>query len=95
MKLNPNRIWATAAWSAGRGKGLGGSSLINGMCYIRGNAMDYDGWAQRAGLEDWSYADCLPYFRKAETRDIGANDYHGDSGPLSVTTPKGGQQRFV
>jgi choline dehydrogenase len=74
----------------GRGKGLGGSSLINGMCYIRGNAMDYDGWAQRAGLEDWSYADCLPYFRKAETRDIGANDYHGDSGPLSVTTPKAG-----
>jgi len=74
----------------GRGKGLGGSSLINGMCYIRGNAMDYDGWAGRAGLEDWSYRDCLPYFRKAETRDIGANDYHGDSGPLSVTTPKNG-----
>ncbi|MCW5644919.1 MAG: choline dehydrogenase [Rhodoferax sp.] len=74
----------------GRGKGLGGSSLINGMCYIRGNAMDYDGWAGRAGLEDWSYHDCLPYFRKAETRDIGANDYHGDSGPLSVTTPKNG-----
>ncbi len=74
----------------GRGKGLGGSSLINGMCYIRGNAMDYDGWAGRAGLQDWSYLDCLPYFRKAETRDIGANDYHGDSGPLSVTTPKAG-----
>ena len=74
----------------GRGKGLGGSSLINGMCYIRGNAMDYDGWSQRSGLENWSYRDCLPYFRKAETRDIGANDYHGDSGPLCVTTPKTG-----
>jgi choline dehydrogenase len=74
----------------GRGKGLGGSSLINGMCYIRGNAMDYDGWSQRDGLEDWSYLDCLPYFKKAETRDIGANDYHGDSGPLRVTTPKAG-----
>ena len=74
----------------GRGKGLGGSSLINGMCYIRGNAMDYDGWAARPGLQDWSYPDCLPYFRKAETRDIGANDYHGDSGPLCVTTPKAG-----
>jgi len=74
----------------GRGKGLGGSSLINGMCYIRGNAMDYDGWAARPGLQDWSYLDCLPYFRKAETRDIGPNDYHGDSGPLSVTTPKAG-----
>ncbi len=72
----------------GRGKGLGGSSLINGMCYIRGNAMDYDGWAGRAGLQDWSYRDCLPYFRKAETRDIGADDYHGDSGPLRVTTPR-------
>jgi choline dehydrogenase len=72
----------------GRGKGLGGSSLINGMCYIRGNAMDFDGWAQAPGLEDWAYANCLPYFRKAETRDIGGNDYHGDQGPVSVTTPK-------
>ena len=74
----------------GRGKGLGGSSLINGMCYIRGNAMDYDGWAEAKGLEDWSYLDCLPYFRKAETRDIGANAYHGGEGPVSVTTPKNG-----
>ncbi|MGC4012584.1 MAG: choline dehydrogenase [Pseudomonas sp.] len=74
----------------GRGKGLGGSSLINGMCYIRGNAMDFDGWAQDKGLEDWTYLDCLPYFRKAETRDIGPNDFHGGSGPVSVTTPKAG-----
>lgn len=74
----------------GRGKGLGGSSLINGMCYIRGNALDYDGWAKLPGLEGWSYLDCLPYFRKAETRDIGANDYHGGEGPVSVTTPKAG-----
>ena len=72
----------------GLGKGLGGSSLINGMCYIRGNAMDFDSWAQAPGLEDWDYAHCLPYFRKAETRDIGANDYHGDQGPVSVATPK-------
>ena len=83
----------------GRGKGLGGSSLINGMCYIRGNALDYDGWAQHKGLENWSYFDCLPYFKKAESRDIGANDYHGDSGPTSVTTPKHGNnvlyQAFV
>jgi choline dehydrogenase len=74
----------------GRGKGLGGSSLINGMCYIRGNALDYDGWAARKGLESWSYLDCLPYFRKAESRDIGANTYHGGDGPVSVTTPKNG-----
>ncbi|QQX86984.1 choline dehydrogenase [Cupriavidus necator] len=72
----------------GRGKGLGGSSLINGMVYIRGNAMDYDGWAENRSLENWSYADCLPYFRKAETYDKGANDYHGGNGPLHVTTPK-------
>lgn len=72
----------------GRGKGLGGSSLINGMCYIRGNALDYDGWAQATGLEDWTYADCLPYFKKSERRDIGGNAYHGDSGPIDVTTPK-------
>jgi choline dehydrogenase len=72
----------------GRGKGLGGSSLINGMVYIRGNAMDYDGWAENKSLETWSYADCLPYFRKAETYDKGANDYHGGDGPLHVTTPK-------
>jgi len=74
----------------GRGKGLGGSSLINGMCYIRGNAMDFDNWATAPGLENWSYLDCLPYFRKAETRDIGANDFHGEAGPVSVTTPKAG-----
>ena len=75
----------------GRGKGLGGSSLINGMCYIRGNALDYDGWAQRSGLSDWAYADCLPYFRKSETRDIGPDDYHGGDGPLSVTTARPGR----
>ncbi|WP_457320121.1 choline dehydrogenase, partial [Stenotrophomonas sp. P5_B8] len=74
----------------GRGKGLGGSSLINGMCYIRGNALDFDNWARFDGLEDWSYADVLPYFRKAETRDIGPNDYHGGDGPVSVATPKNG-----
>jgi choline dehydrogenase len=74
----------------GRGKGLGGSSLINGMCYIRGNALDYDGWAERKGLENWSYLDCLPYFRKAETRDIGPNAYHGGDGPVHVTTSKPG-----
>jgi choline dehydrogenase len=78
----------------GRGKGLGGSSLINGMCYIRGNAMDFDNWAKAPGLDDWTYSDCLPYFRKAETRDIGPNDYHGGDGPVSVTTPKAGNNEL-
>ncbi len=72
----------------GRGKGLGGSSLINGMCYIRGNALDYDNWAKQPGLEDWDYLSCLPYFKKCEARDIGPNSYHGGDGPVSVTTPK-------
>lgn len=87
---DPEPFMNNRRMECGRGKGLGGSSLINGMCYIRGNAMDFDGWAQEKGLEDWTYLDCLPYFRKAETRDIGPNDYHGGSGPVSVTTPKAG-----
>lgn len=69
-----------------RGRVIGGSSSINGMVYIRGHALDYDGWAARAGLEDWSYADCLPYFRKSETRAMGGDQYRGDSGPLHVST---------
>jgi len=87
---DPEPFMDNRRMECGRGKGLGGSSLINGMCYIRGNAMDYDGWAKEKGLEDWTYLDCLPYFRKAETRDIGANAYHGGDGPVSVTTPKAG-----
>lgn len=70
----------------GRGKGLGGSSLINGMSYIRGNALDYDNWSLQPGLEDWSYLQCLPYFRKSERRDVGPNDYHGGDGPVYVTS---------
>lgn len=69
-----------------RGRVLGGSSSINGMVYIRGHAFDYDGWAKRPGLEHWSYANCLPYFRKAETRQKGGDAYRGDSGPLHVST---------
>ena len=68
-----------------RGKVIGGSSSINGMVYIRGNPLDYDDWARIPGLENWSYPRCLPYFRRAETRDTGADDYHGGDGPLPVT----------
>ncbi|HBN8236203.1 TPA: choline dehydrogenase [Pseudomonas aeruginosa] len=89
-ETDPEPYMNNRRMECGRGKGLGGSSLINGMCYIRGNALDFDGWAREPGLEDWSYLDCLPYFRKAETRDIGPNDYHGGDGPVSVTTPKAG-----
>lgn len=72
-----------------RGKVIGGSSSINGMVYIRGHALDYEGWAEDVGLANWSYADCLPYFRKSETRANGGDAYRGDSGPLHVSTGEG------
>jgi choline dehydrogenase len=69
-----------------RGKGLGGSSSINGMIYIRGHARDYDHWRQ-LGLEGWSFADVLPYFKRSETNQQGGDDFRGDSGPLFVGNP--------
>ncbi len=69
-----------------RGKVLGGSSSINGMIYIRGNAMDYEKWAANKGLEEWDYAHCLPYFKKAENRLQGSDEYHGSNGPLYLDT---------
>ena len=67
-----------------RGKGLGGSSAINAMLYVRGNAFDYDQWAE-LGCTGWSHADVLPYFRRSESNERGADDYHGGDGPLSVS----------
>jgi choline dehydrogenase len=67
-----------------RGKVLGGSSSINGLLYIRGQAQDYDHWRQ-LGNTGWSYDDVLPYFRKAEGQENGSNTYHGDEGPLRVS----------
>ncbi len=69
--------------SVPRGRVLGGSSSINSMVYLRGHPKDYDRWAA-AGLAQWSYAHCLPYFKRSETSDRGPSDYRGDSGPLSV-----------
>lgn len=66
-----------------RGRGLGGSSLINAMLYVRGHAGDYDEWAS-LGCEGWSWADVLPWFRKAEDNIRGADDLHGRGGPLQV-----------
>ncbi len=67
-----------------RGKGVGGSSAINGMIYIRGAASDYDHWAQ-LGARGWSYADVLPYFRRAESNSRGGDAFHGGEGPLGVS----------
>lgn len=67
-----------------RGKGLGGSSAINAMVYIRGNRWDYDNWADM-GCTGWSYGDVLPYFKKAEANERGADEFHGAGGPLFVS----------
>jgi choline dehydrogenase len=67
-----------------RGKGLGGSSLINGMLYARGHPRDYDEWRQ-LGLEGWGYDDVLPFFKKSENHWGEADEYHAKGGPLSVT----------
>lgn len=71
-----------------RGKVLGGSSSINGMIWIRGNKEDYNRWGKEKGLKHWDYKHVLPYFKKLETRLKGADKYHGDKGPLKLTTPQ-------
>ncbi len=70
-----------------RGKVLGGSSSINVMAYTRGNRGDYDRWAQK-GARGWSYADVLPYFKRAETWEGGENSWRGGSGPLGTQYAK-------
>ncbi|MEX3985092.1 GMC family oxidoreductase [Paraburkholderia sp. EG287A] len=67
-----------------RGKVLGGSSSLNGLLYVRGQREDYDRWAA-LGNRGWSYADVLPYFRKSEDQERGANAWHGVGGPLKVS----------
>lgn len=66
-----------------RGRVLGGTSSINGMVFVRGNPRDFDAWAD-LGLNEWSYEQCLPYFRKMETFEGGADAYRGGEGPLHV-----------
>lgn len=67
-----------------RGKVLGGSSSINGLIYIRGQREDYDHWRQ-LGNAGWAFEDILPYFKKSEDFEPGADDYHGSGGPLGVS----------
>ena len=80
-----------------RGRGLGGSSAINAMVYIRGHQWDYDNWAA-LGCDGWSYDDVLPVFKRCEDNARGANPYHGAGGPLSVADqhwPQAGSLAFV
>lgn len=83
--LNGRRI------SCPRGKGLGGTSLINGMVYVRGNPHDFEEW-ESLGAEGWGYRDCLPYFKRAESWIGGGDTYRGGDGPLGVSA--GNQMRL-
>ncbi len=67
-----------------RGRVLGGTSAINGLLYVRGQAQDFDTWRQ-LGNAGWSYREVLPYFMRAEDQERGADDYHGAGGPLGVS----------
>jgi choline dehydrogenase len=82
-QLNDRRIGVP------RGKGLGGSALINGMVYFRGHPRDYDDWS-RSGVTGWSYREVLPYFCKSEhNEDFGDTIYHGSGGPMNVRSVRG------
>jgi choline dehydrogenase len=76
-----------------RGKALGGTSTINGMIYVRGNAADYDRWAQM-GNPGWSYGEVLPYFRRSEDHAERRDEFHGEDGPLSVCRARGRNPLF-
>jgi choline dehydrogenase-like flavoprotein len=76
--LNDRRIYLP------RGKVLGGSSSVNAMIYVRGHRADYDAWAA-SGATGWAYDDVLPYFRRSEDNERGADRYHGAGGPLAVS----------
>ena len=67
-----------------RGRVVGGSSSINGMVYVRGNALDFESWEQ-LGAKGWGWRDVLPYFRRAETRGEGGDEYRGEDGPLHTS----------
>ena len=80
-QLNGRRIY----WP--RGKTLGGSSSINGMIYIRGQARDYDDW-EAAGNPGWGWKDVLPLYREMERHEDGASEWHGGNGPLAISHPR-------
>jgi choline dehydrogenase len=87
LKTEAESAMAGRSVALPRGKTLGGSSAVNGMIYIRGQAEDYDEWA-RLGCDGWSWADVLPYFKKSEGNDRGGDALHGGDGPLRVATAR-------
>jgi choline dehydrogenase len=83
-RSEPERHMGGRSIHHARGRLLGGSSSINGMIFQRGNPLDYDGWAQEPGLDRWSYAHCLPYFKRMESCEDGDDRYRGRDGPLRL-----------
>jgi choline dehydrogenase-like flavoprotein len=79
--LDGRVLWYTQA------KVIGGGSSINAQLYTRGNRADYDAWAYQEGCAGWSYADVLPYFKRAEDNQRFDDDYHGTGGPIGVSVP--------
>ena len=88
-QLNGRRLW----WP--RGRVLGGSSSINAMCYIRGDARDYDEWARLAGDEHWTWRNVLPLFKRSEDNTRPADGLHGNGGPLGCRRPAPSQRTFA
>ena len=84
FEIDPEEYTRNRVMPLPRGKVVGGSSSINGMLYVRGNARDYDDWAQM-GNRGWSWEEVLPFFKKSEQRDGGDPAFRGASGPLSVS----------
>jgi choline dehydrogenase len=90
---DPDEGLAGRALTFPRGRVMGGSSSINGMVYVRGNAADFDQWAQ-AGNAGWSYLDVLPLFKKSECHESRRDAFHGTEGELGVSTARGNSEIF-
>src|SRR3982751_2679457 len=83
--LEPEASTASRQVAWPRGKALGGSSVINGLLYIRGQPADFDDWAAVNGAAGWSYREVLPFFKRSEAYEGGASEWHGASGELGVS----------
>jgi choline dehydrogenase len=77
-----------------RGKVIGGSSSLNAMVYVRGHALDFERWSKEDGCLDWSYADCLPYFKKAQNHIESGDLYRGEKGPLDVCSKDSSKNKY-
>lgn len=83
--VEPEAATGSRAMTWPRGKALGGSSVINGLLYIRGQAADFDDWAQQHGATGWGYQEVLPYFKRSEAYEGGESEFHGAGGELGVS----------